>query len=805
MSKSPQDRFITQNEGKGAAINVGKINPRIKAKIGTTHISWQIVALAITGFLLARAEILGGLYPFIPAFLAVTAMTYKKQGVYILIPIFIGFLTVMGAQQVLVYSALVILLAIIFSIYSFDLRRQWIMAPLTVFTVTLVVKGLFLVFSGFSNYLLLVGVVESAFAAGMTVVFLVIVRALRRLEGGRRFSADEISCFFVLAMGLISGLSGWRIGALDMQSVFSRFLIMAVAYLAGGGAGAGIGAMIGIVPSLSSIVAPSVVATYAFSGLLSGLFSNFGRLGTVMGFFLGNLILSLYLLDMTEISSSLGASAVAAIIFFLVPKSFYQKLRFAFSSATIKTAQEEKYEHLLRFSVRRLRNASVVFNSLGHSLGAMLQEEAKNPEEDQNFQTIINHLSRHLCNQCSMRKICWELDQHHTYKGIMRLFAAIEQRGEGNIKDIPENFSKRCPHIKELLALSNCLYEMYCNNNYWQVQRENLRHLVSRQLLGVSQVLENVAKDVGDHSEQREILEKDLARALGKRGLPVENAGIFKITTKSMDVFVQFSECPGFNLCRQAVEDEISRMTGRHYDVHEFRCSPSDCAERCRYRLLADGAFSLSIGKAQLSKDSKSVCGDCSGHILLEEGRELLMICDGMGVGRKAALESDTALTLVSRLIEAGFWQDTAIDTVDAAMSLRTDRESFVTMDLCLIDLYNGRGEFIKSGGSPSFIKRGHQVKVIKSESLPIGMVMAMEKEVITEQILPGDMVILASDGLLDIDLADDGKWLSRILQQSEIDSAQELAEYLLHKAIAVSGSKIKDDITILVAKMHAA
>jgi len=80
-----------------------------------------------------------------------------------------------------------------------------------------------------------------------------------------------------------------------------------------------------------------------------------------------------------------------------------------------------------------------------------------------------------------------------------------------------------------------------------------------------------------------------------------------------------------------------------------------------------------------------------------------------------------------------------------------------------------------------------------------------MEKEVITEQILPGDMVILASDGLLDIDLADDGKWLSRILQQSEIDSAQELAEYLLHKAIAVSGSKIKDDITILVAKMHAA
>ncbi|MGI5891448.1 MAG: stage II sporulation protein E [Bacillota bacterium] len=803
MVENPRIHSISRNEGKAAVISAGKIGSKSKIRAKSANIPWQIIGLAVVGFLLARAEILGGLYPFAPAFLAVIAITYKKQGIYALIPIFIGFLTVMGGQQLFVYTGIIFLLAIIFSLYSFDSRKQWIMGPVLVFAVMLVGKGLFLTLSGFNNYLLLVGVIESSFAAGMTVVFLVIARAMRRLDGRRRFSADEISCFFVVAMGLISGMNGWQVGGLDIQSVFSRFLIMGVAYLGGGGAGAGIGAMIGIVPSLSAIVAPSLVATYAFSGLLSGLFSNFGRLGTVMGFFLGNLILALYLLDVTEISGSLGATAAAAIIFFALPKSFYKKLRFAFSSASIKTAQEEKYEQLMRFSARRLRNASVVFNSLGSSLASMLQEGKK--EEDSSSQIIMNHLSRQLCNQCSMRNICWELDYSQTYKGIMKLFAAIEERGEGNIKDIPENFSKRCPHVKELLALSNCLYEMYCNNNYWRAQRENLRLLISRQLLGVSQVLENIAKDVSDYHDQREILEKDLARSLGKRGLPVENAGVVKITQKSMDVFVQYSECPGGEICKRAVEDEISRMSGRNYDVHEYKCSPYNCAERCRYRLLADGAFSLSIGKAQLAKDNKNICGDCGGHILLEEGRELLMICDGMGAGSKAAIESDTALSLVSRLIEAGFLEDTAIDTVDAAMSLRNDKESFVTMDLCLIDLYNGRGEFIKSGGAPSFIKRGSRVKMIKSSSLPIGMLMAMEKEVITEQILPGDMIILASDGLMEVNLTDDGKWLSKILEQADVDSAQGLAEYLLNKVISVSGGKIKDDITVLVAKMQAA
>ena len=72
----------------------------------------------------------------------------------------------------------------------------------------------------------------------------------------------------------------------------------------------------------------------------------------------------------------------------------------------------------------------------------------------------------------------------------------------------------------------------------------------------------------------------------------------------------------------------------------------------------------------------------------------------------------------------------------------------------------------------------------------------------ISEQIMPGDMIILASDGLLDMDIDEEGQWLTRIIEQAAANTPQALAEYLLDKVISISGGKIKDDITVLVAQM---
>ena len=760
----------------------------------------RAVLLGACFFLMARAQILGGLYPFGPACFAAAAVVWPRQGAIFALPVLLGLSTVMSGQQLLVYIAIISLLAVVFLLYTLDGRKQWFVAPGMVAAAVMVSKGLLIALTAFTDYQLMISLFESVIAAGLTLVFLVVLTALRRFDVARRFTADETICVFLAGVGLICGLRGWSLGLVEVQSLASRLLIIIVAYLGGGGAGAAVGALVGVAPSLSAVVAPTVIATYAFSGLLAGVFGSFGRIGSAVGFILGNLILALYILGAAEITAALATSAAAGVIFLLVPGKFYKKLARAFSASGLKSASEEKNERLLRMAVRKLKASGWSFRELSTALAGMTGENKLN--DDANVRTAMEQLSHQLCSRCSLRDICWEIDYHETFRGVVSLFESVRDHGLADMKDAPDNFTRRCPHIKELIAIVNCLYDLYCRSNYWQQQRISSRNLIAGQLAGVAEVLERIAAEVVDYGDERETLERELRRAISRRGLPIESAGITSISERAIGVWAQFIECPGELYCRQAIEEECGRLLGCRFKVHESACGGQDCSGRCQYRLLAAGAHRFTVGQAQRAKSGREACGDSGGSILLDEGRQLLLVSDGMGCGETAAKESGEAISLVSSLLEAGFKRETAIDVVNAALSLRGSEESFVTLDMCVVDLYSGVAEFIKTGASTSYIKRGSAVTAIRGSSLPVGLLYSVEKEVVNEQVMPGDMIILASDGLLGMDIDEEGAWLARVISEAVVSNPQSMAEYLLDKVISISNGKIKDDITVLVAKM---
>ena len=802
MSDAPKIYPFKRSSGAAAAEPAYHGKTQAKSRLKSYRITAYLRALAIGScfFLLARAQILGGLYPFGPACLAAAAVTYPRKGALSAIPVLLGLYSSLQGEFFLVYTAIIALLAVIFQLYHDDGKKQWFVVPGMVLAATLVSKGLLIALTTFTDYQLMISIFESVISAGLSLVFLVILSALRRFDVTRRFTADETICIFLAAMGMVCGLNGWYLGTIEVQSMVSRLLIMIVAYLGGGGAGAAVGAMLGVIPSLSEVIVPSVIASYCFSGLLAGVFGSFGRIGTAIGFLLGNMILALYILTAAEISAGLVASAAAGVLFLLIPAKLYRKLGRSFAASGLKSAEEERNARLLRVAMRKLRNSSWAFRDLANSLSELSGEDKIN--EEANIRAAMEQLSHQLCARCSMKDICWEIDYHETFRGIIRLFETVRDGEIAELRDAPENFSKRCPHIRELIAIVNCLFDLYCRSNFWQLQRISSRRLISNQLEGAAEVLEKIASEITDFGEEREILERELQRAMARRGMPVEAAGIGGVSDKAIDVWVQYIECPGEGFCRQAVEEEVGRLLGCPFYVHETSCGGKNCAGRCSYRLLAGGAHHFHVGKAQLAKNGREVCGDSGGSLLLDEGRQLLLISDGMGVGDTAARESGEAISLVSRLLDAGFRQDTAVDIVNAVLSLRGEEESFVTLDLCIVDLYTGMADFIKTGAAASFIKRGSSVRAIKGSSLPVGMLYHVEKEVISEQIMPGDMIILASDGLLDMDIDEEGQWLTRIIEQAAANTPQALAEYLLDKVISISGGKIKDDITVLVAQM---
>ncbi len=758
------------------------------------------VGLAAVFFLMARGRLLGGLHPFGPACFAAAAVIWPRKSIFLAAPVLLGLLTVISSRDMLAYAAVIALLAVVFLLYSLDGRKQWIVAPGMVAAAVLVSKGLMIALTGYTDYQLMLAVFESLIAAGLTLVYMVVFTALRRFDTARRFSADETVCVFLALTGLVCGLDGWQIGVVDVQSTFSRLLIIVAAYLGGGGAGAAVGALVGIAPSLSEMVPPTMIATYAFSGLLAGVFGNFGRIGSAVGFVLGNLILALYIFDPVQITAALAASAAAGLIFLLIPGKAYKALSRSFAATGLKNAAEEKNERLLRLAVKKLRSAGRAFGDLALSLSDIAGESQVS--EEANVRTAMEQLSHQLCSRCSLQNICWEIDYHETFRGIVSLFESVHDHGLADLKDAPENFTRRCPHMNELIAIVNCLYDLYCRSNYWQQQRLSSRKLISGQLAGVSEVLEKLTHELVDHGDERETLERELRRSVSKRGLTIENAGVISISDRSIELWAKYVECPGENYCRPAMEEEAGRLLGCRYKVHEFACGEGDCGGRCRYRLLAEGAHRFTLGQAQLAKSGRDTCGDSGSCLLLDEGRLLMLVSDGMGCGDTAAKESSKAISLVGSLLRNGFKQGTAIDVVNSALSLRGSEESFVTLDMCLVDLYSGAAEFIKTGASTSFIKRGSAVTTIKGSTLPVGLLYNVEKEVVVEHVMPGDMIILASDGLLGMDMDGEGAWLARVIGEAVVNTPQTMAEYLLDKVISISSGKIKDDITVLVAQL---
>ncbi|MGI5824215.1 MAG: stage II sporulation protein E [Bacillota bacterium] len=794
ISENRFTEFLTTQINKDSSV-------RAKRRFCFLKMNWMDWLLAVSALCMGSAEILGNLYPFGIAFAAASVIKYKKNCVLYTAMVMAGYIFAKGFGAIPYLIAVLIIWSLLY-FSRHDEKTVWLICPAMVFAVLGTVRVVASLFTTFiTGYDISVIFFEGLFTGGLTVVAMSTLSLANNYRSISKLSTDELVCIFVMLLGCVSGLGDFAIAGISIGDVAGRTLIMLAALWGGAGAGAGVGAIMGIVPSLSMMASPATVGIYAFAGLLSGAFQSYKRPGVSAGFILGNIMLSLYVIESAEITVQLIASLLSVILLFLLPIKLINSGNKVFSDMSVKTSTEERSNRLMKTTAKKLKNTAWIYKELAGNCKTSAEE---NGNEAENINTVLNHLRSRICDKCSVRKLCWTVDINDTYRGVMELFNTSEKKGIAGVSDASENFQKRCPHIRELVATVNCLYELYKQNNFWKSQQAGSSMFLASQLEGTAQVLNNLALELINNDNRAALAERMVKKSLDKMGIATDGVQVLNFNEKSMDFWINFQECPGENTCRKIIQKETGKALEKDLKVTDVCCG-NTCGQCCKFHLLEAGAKSISIGRAQLARAGKNVCGDCGSDLILDAGKQLLMISDGMGTGFKAALKSGTAISILSRLLEIGFERDTAIDAVNTILMLQNGEESFVTLDMCFIDLYDSTADFIKTGAAPSFIKKNHKVKVVKSSSLPVGMLQNVEKSISTEHLCNGDMIILASDGLLDADNKTDLKWLTGLLAESEITDPQQMAEYLLNKAITISGGRLRDDITILVAAIDAA
>ena len=189
-------------------------------------------------------------------------------------------------------------------------------------------------------------------------------------------------------------------------------------------------------------------------------------------------------------------------------------------------------------------------------------------------------------------------------------------------------------------------------------------------------------------------------------------------------------------------------------------------------------------------------------NIRLKDGKYLIAISDGMGSGEDAKKSSTKSLRLLENLLLSGFDKKSSIDLINTSL-INQNNEIFATLDIAIIDLYMGTIEFIKSGACPTYIKNRKKVQIIKSNSLPAGVIGETDIQTFEKDIDSGDILVMCSDGILDSNIEYKNKelWIKYLLEDIETNNTQKIADLVINEAVDNNYGVPKDDMSIMVGK----
>ncbi|MFQ7574812.1 MAG: SpoIIE family protein phosphatase [Lachnospira sp.] len=220
-----------------------------------------------------------------------------------------------------------------------------------------------------------------------------------------------------------------------------------------------------------------------------------------------------------------------------------------------------------------------------------------------------------------------------------------------------------------------------------------------------------------------------------------------------------------------------------------------------QYIFVQENRFRLLTGVARRGKGCSRFNGDNFMISRLDCGKAIAAIADGMGSGKRAFLESRMVIELMENCINAGFEVKAALDLINAAyIAGGADGVNPVTMDMGVLDCRSGIIHFIKLGAAATFIKRDSCVEIMKSTTLPLGVLEKVDYDCVSKKLYDGDYVVMISDGILDnLPGVRKEEKMAEIINSIKIRKPDAMAEEIMTRSLSCNNMKPADDMTVLV------
>ena len=621
----------------------------------------------------------------------------------------------------------------------------------------------------------------------------------------KAFTMEElIAGILIISLASLS-LKDINIFSLNLSNIIIIFMIMVLGWKNGMVTGAVSGISIGLAISFVDGTSLVQISMFAISGILSGLLNRFGKIGVILGFILGNAILTYFVRGASTMIIYFREIFIASIGLLLVPNKIKLELEDLIGkNKLISNTGDNRLEESNDEVSEKLKTISDMFNELFSNVDkenaveqeSFVQDFLDNLEEVKNnifYDEISNEengIAKDICTTLKEKEILLDNDlinilkEHNNYV-IMK---------DENIKN----------DLQEIVKIANRTLKIFEINKAKKQERKNNMATISQNLKNVTKVIDKCAEEIKVKKENiYENKEKELGLLLKSKKIKINNVRIKKLKNEKFIVELKldyYDERLKEKEVIVNIADIISKSLGTRIVFQRER--KNDEKKEYYQMYSSEDKFVLQVGSAKITKDGSEISGDCSLQIKLADGKYLLAIADGMGSGEKARECSKIALRLVKQMLSAGFNKDESIKMINSRLNLAGNSEIYSSLDISILDLFVGKVELLKNGACSTYIKNKKNIRKIDSTSMPVGIVNNIELQSNTIDIIDGDIIIMCSDGVLEAKDDTKREWIEDFLKNVSTNNVQKLADLILAEAVDNSFGIAQDDMTVIVSKI---
>lgn len=737
------------------------------------------LACAGMALLAARAPVFGGMYPL---GLCVAAAMLAPYAFVTAVGAAAGYLLLLPIEEAAPYLAAVIAIAMVRVLTGGRGKHNAAIAPIVAGAVCYLLSGMALavaVDTGVTGALSTLA--QALLVFGMSCLLRICFST--PWQRGMTLSPEAHAALLVALMAGVVCLTPYYVLGLNLGHVAAAAAALYAALCGRAQTAAPVG--VAVCAALTAANPQSLYAGFAVAvaGLAAGFFLQENRLVTAL-VFCGTGMLGVPVAQTPTAALFLVAElCVAGVLVYFLPQRAFFAAPIASPSAMGRAT--------LTTLAGRLDLLAESLSAVGTTLDAVCD---RLPRRDASYEDICDAVTESVCKRCPNNTGCWVEGGSEAFDAFTHLQPVLQRRGYVTPADLPAPLRETCKLPGRLTATLSAAHRTSLSRRGAEMRNRTMRAALTEQYSAMAAALACLAGQV----YREEMPDKRKARRLERLLLSL---GIEPLeVTVAIDAQNRLYAAVQVPRQRFSAEEQAA-LTQEVSTMCHCRFSPVECTHTYATTQLNFRERPLLVplfGQCSLPAHGKVSADACKTFTDLR-GCAHVLLCDGMGTGKAAAVDGNLAAALTERLLVAGFGAGEAARLVNVALSLKGDSDAGATLDAFSVNLYTGKANLFKAGAAASFLLRQNSVTVLDGDSLPIGILGSVTGRASSVQLHEGDVLIMASDGAV----ASGTGWLTASLAAGGTTPPQILAQRLA--AEARSRAAQPDDITILCLQLAPA